>query len=190
MCTTSSARETPRAEQPWSALEPHLIEELRRIASRELGQERRASSLRPTELVNEAYLRLARQHALHPAQRTLVLSAAAKIMRNLLVDRARRRRAQKRGEGVRPLELQPELLSLGRDSLLDVLDLDEALGELERRDAQRGRIAELTLYSDLSQREIAQVLRSEGEDLSEDAVGRRWRSACAWLAQRLQLGRE
>jgi RNA polymerase sigma factor (TIGR02999 family) len=150
------------------------------MASREMRRERPGHTLQPTALVNEAYLRLLGGAGGAPAwnDRTHFLSAAARAMRNVLVDHARARNAQKRGSGLR-VTLDDELRGAG-DPGLDFLELNDALERLAAEEPRWARVVELRYFGGLELAEIAQAL-----DVSTITVSRDWRFAKAWLAQRL-----
>ncbi|MEZ6014837.1 MAG: ECF-type sigma factor [Planctomycetota bacterium] len=160
-------------------LVPRLAEELRRVASRHLGDGMRAVTLQPTLLVDEAWLRFFAGEGLAFGDRRAFLAFASKVMRNVLVDAVRARRAEKRGAGAQVALSE----STGADAPrgLDLLDLDEALAELAGNDPEAARIVELRFFGGLSLSEIALEL-----GLSERTVDRRWRFARAWLANRLE----
>jgi RNA polymerase sigma factor (TIGR02999 family) len=156
------------------ALMPLVYEELRRIAHRRLQAERDDHTLRSTELVHEAYLRLVDQQPSELENRTNFFAVAARLMREILVDYARSRRALKRGYGCKITLDQAVALPQTRD--LDVLALDDALNELSRFDPQQARIVELRFFGGLSIDETSSVLH-----ISPATVKRDWASARAWL---------
>lgn len=157
--------------------------ELHRIAARHLRGERRGHTLQPTALVNEAYLRLAKQPA-HPwHDRTHFFAVAARIIRRILVDHARARRTIKRGAGGITIALSNTAAPV-KPLDVDVLDLDRALSSLERLDAQQSRVVELRYFAGLSIDETAAVL-----GISASSVKRDWVVAKTWLRRHL-LGEE
>ena len=157
---------------------PILYSELRRQAGRYMRRERRSHTLQPSGLVNEAYLRLAASPDLDWHDRAHFFAIAARVMRQVLVDHARRRRAAKR-EGCHvtfddadaPVE-PPELL-----------DLEDALKELVALDPRQARVVELRFFGGLDTRETADAM-----GISERTVKREWQTARAWLQQRLLRG--
>jgi RNA polymerase sigma factor (TIGR02999 family) len=155
-----------------------VYDELRELARGYLRRQRAGHTLEPTALVHEAYVRLIQQD--HPGYQSRVhfFAVAAKAMRQLLIDHARRKGAAKRGEGWERITLS-ELRS-ARTSDIDLLDLDEALGELGRLDAQQCRIVELRFFGGLTIEETAEEV-----GVSTATVEREWRSARAWLSARL-----
>jgi RNA polymerase sigma factor (TIGR02999 family) len=157
------------------ALLPVVYKELQRLAHFQLRQERADHTLQSAALVNEAYLRLV---GLNPPQwesRTHFFAIAAQLMRQILVDYARRHRAGKRGggEGTLPLE-DATMLSVGKD--IDVVTLDEALKALAQIDPRKAQVVELRFFGGLSLEETAEVLK-----LSAVTVARDWSTARAWL---------
>jgi RNA polymerase sigma-70 factor (ECF subfamily) len=155
-----------------------VYQELRLVAARAMRIERPNHTLQPTALVNEAFLRLAGQSGLAWQDRAHFLGVAAKLMREILVDYARKRGAVKRGSG-RQINLTEDLL-LSEDRLDEVIAWDEILQQLEQLDARQARIVELRFFAGLNVDEVAEVL-----DISTPTVKREWASAKAWLHRRL-----
>jgi RNA polymerase sigma factor (TIGR02999 family) len=176
-----------RLLQGWSAGDraaveralPQVYSELRRIAARELRRERPDHTLGATEIVHEAYLRLARQPGLEWPSRHHFFAFAAHLMRRILVDHARHRNRSRRGGGERPLPLA-EVADLGGVSSPDLLALDEALTRLAALDPQKATIVELRFFAGLTVEETAVQL-----GVSPETVGRQWRRSKAWLYQAL-----
>jgi RNA polymerase sigma-70 factor, ECF subfamily len=133
---------------------PVVYEELHRIATGYLSRERPGQTLRPTDLVSEAYLRLASGSQPNLENRVHFFGIAARTMRQILVDHARKRDAGKRGGGERP-GLDDQVAAVER--LAELLALDAALEELAAFDARKARIVELLYFGGLTQDEIAQV---------------------------------
>lgn len=167
-------------EKARDELIPVIYDELRRIARRYLRTERPDHTLQSAALVNEAYLRLARQPAPQWQNRAHFFGVAAQLMRRILVDHARNRLAGKRGAGVTRLALDPDVASPGRADV-DLLALDDALGRLSILDAQQGRLVDLRFFGGLSIEETAVVL-----DISPATVKREWVTARAWLKRELK----
>jgi RNA polymerase sigma-70 factor, ECF subfamily len=168
---------SPLTVEQWFAL---AYEELRRLAYAVRQREGRIT-LSPTALVHEAYLRLASHHGAMPESRAHFMATAARAMRRVLVDLARRAQAAKRGQSPELVTLdgsEPSPLDL---SIEQVLALDDAIEELARRDARAALVVQLRFFAGLSGREIAEAVA-----LSEATVEREWRFARAWLAERLQ----
>jgi RNA polymerase sigma factor (TIGR02999 family) len=184
------ADEVTRRLRRWSggeetALEevlPLVYAELRRMARQALRRERSDHTLQPTALVHEAFLRLAPQGGKDWQNREHFLAVCAQLMRQVLVDHARRHRAQKRGSGGLKVSLDeaPGAAALTpRD--VDLLQLDRALDDLQAVDAPRARVVEMRYFAGMSIPEVARALgRSEWE------VKKDWTLARAWLARRLK----
>jgi RNA polymerase sigma-70 factor (ECF subfamily) len=168
---------------PASEVAPAVYHELRRLAAAYMRRERPGQSLQATALVHEAYLRLAgagtpwtdRQH---------FLGIAARSMRQILVERARARGAQKRWGGMNRVTLTETIAAASHeDALLPALD--EALSRLEALDPEQAKIVELRYFAGLSIEETATALA-----LSPATVKRRWTMARAWLFRELTSGEE
>jgi RNA polymerase sigma factor (TIGR02999 family) len=161
-------------QQALQALMPLIYEELRRIAHRHLRAERPDHTLRSTELVHEAYLRLVAQQPSDLENRAHFFAVAARLMRQILVDYARNRRAAKRNHGYKVTLSHAAAIAEKQD--LDVLALDGALNELGRFDPQQARIIELRFFGGLSIDETSEIL-----EISPATVKRDWATARAWL---------
>ena len=157
---------------------PLVYGELHRVARRYLQGERPNHTLRSTELVHEAYLRLVDQKPFEFESRSHFVAVLALLMRQILVDYARKHRAAKRGYGCK-ITLDPAL-AVPEEQDLDVLALDDALKELERFDAPQARVVELRFFGGLSIDEVADVLK-----ISPATVKREWATARAWLYREL-----
>lgn len=153
---------------------------LRRIAGRSFRNERGAITLQPTAVVHEAYLRLTQRADTPWPDRVTFLAYAARVMRQILVDEARRRGARKRGGGGGRVTLDGAMLA-DAPRQPDVLDLDAALCRLERLDPRKAMIVQLRYFAGLGIEEVAAFL-----SLSVATVNRQWRSARAWLARELR----
>jgi RNA polymerase sigma factor (TIGR02999 family) len=164
------------------ALVPLVVGELRRMAAGLLRRERRDHTLQPTALVNEVYLRLfGREAASVPWQdRVHFFGAAARSMRQVLVDHARAHRAAKRG-GLQARATLTDVAGVGAGGQVDVIDVDRALDRLAHLDARQAEVVELRVFIGLEVEEVAEVL-----GVSPTTVKREWRSARAWL--RVALG--
>ena len=161
-------------QEALKALIPLVYDELRRLAQYHLKRERADHTLQSTALVNEAYMRLAGQD-LRIQNRAHFFAIASQLMRQVLVDYARRHRAGKRGAGVCMLTLD-EQVALPQMRNVDVVALDEALNELARLDQQQSRIVELRFFGGLSIDETSAVL-----GVSPATVKRDWATARVWL---------
>jgi RNA polymerase sigma factor (TIGR02999 family) len=155
----------------------HLYRDIHAIAVRELRNERQLT-IRPTALVNEAYMRLAGLNKMQWQDRAHFLSMAARVTRQALVDEARQRRAGKR-DGGSPVTLSDENLG-SSDAPYDALDVDALLKELETFDAVAAEVVSLRIFGGLSIEEAAEAL-----SVSVATVNRRWATGKAWLTREL-----
>jgi RNA polymerase sigma-70 factor (ECF subfamily) len=167
---------------------PRLVDlvypELHRIAARHLARERPGHTLQPTALVHEAYVRMAQQAPGRDWQdRTHFFAVAAHVVRAVLVDHARARRAAKRGSGAITLDLNDVNAAAPALAPVDFLDLDAALQSLEALDAEQGRIVELRYFAGLSIEETAEALGT-----SPSTVKRGWLAAKTYIRRRLDGG--
>jgi RNA polymerase sigma factor (TIGR02999 family) len=184
-----SARENvTRLLRQWSAgdaaaldqLAPILYDELRRLAAAYMRRERPGHTLQPTALVNEAYLRLVGEAREGWNDRAHFFAIAARHMRHVLVEHARRRQAQKRGAGGRAVTLVEGLASDEKPT--ELIALDDALSALAALDERKARIVEIHYFGGLTQEEIATAL-----GVHANTVARELRLARAWL-QKEMLG--
>jgi RNA polymerase sigma factor (TIGR02999 family) len=160
-------------------LMPLMYERLRHLARQRLRSEPDAS-LNTTGLVHEAYLKLVDSPAVRVQDRGHFLGLASRVMRHLLVDHARTRRAAKRGSGVAPVEFE-EAGWIADDAVEPVIELDEALRRLSEMDERRSRILEQRYFGGLSLEETAEAL-----SVSLATIKRELRAARAWLAAELK----
>ena len=158
---------------------PIVYQELRRVASARLRGEGSGHTLQTTALVHEAYLRLVGLDRMTLQNRTHFFAMAARLMREILVDHARRKNAIKRGGGVTIVGLDDVAPGV-ENAFIDVLALDEALTALTSLDERLCRVVELRFFAGLSIAETADAL-----DVSSATVERDWTVAKAWLLQRL-----
>lgn len=158
---------------------PLIYAELHALAERHMRHERDGHSLSPTDLMHEAWLRLGGLGEVEDRRQFFAL--AARRMRQVLVDHARRRNADKRGGGVEALTLDAFEPNADRTSdTIDMLALEQALSELEAQDARKARVVELRYFAGLEMNEIAELL-----NLSRATVLRDWDVARAFLRLRL-----
>jgi RNA polymerase sigma factor (TIGR02999 family) len=161
-------------------LAPLVYAELRRMAGAYMQRERSGHTLQATALVHEAYMRLVGGEPAEWQNRAHFFAIAAHTMRQVLLDYARRRHADKRGgAGIRKVDMDAELL-VASDALEDVIAVDEALEKLAAIDPRQSRLVELRFFAGLSVEEAAEVL-----GVSAVTVKREWRLAKAWLRREL-----
>jgi len=163
-------------------LVPLVYDDLRRVARGHLRRERPGHSLQATALVHEVFLRLVDVDRMTLKSRTHFFALSARLMRQILVDHARRQRAGKRGGGVTVIGLEEAAAAAASTSTssVDVLALDEALDALSSFDVRQCRVVELRFFAGLNIPETADAL-----GVSTATVEREWVMAKAWLHQRL-----
>ena len=160
-------------------LVPLVYDELRRVARRHLRREQHGHALQATALVHEVYLRLVDVDRVTLKNRAHFFAVAAKLMRQILVDHARRQRADKRGGGVTMMSLD-DVSPAAQPSGVDVLALDQALDALSSIDVRQCHVVELRFFAGLNIDEAAEAL-----EISPATVEREWALAKAWLYRRL-----
>jgi RNA polymerase sigma factor (TIGR02999 family) len=179
----NSATEAMRLLEDWKrgdakaldALLPLVYKELRCVARSQLRKERPDHTLQSAALVHEAYLRLAGLNPPHWESRAHFFAIAAQLMRQILVDYARRHRAAKRGGNICKVSIENAgIMSRRKD--VDLLALDDALKSLTRLDARQSRVVELRFFAGLSLEEISEAL-----EIAPATVQRDWTAARAWL---------
>lgn len=176
-------RWTDGDKEALKSLVPLVYAELRRLAHNRLRQERQNHTLQTTALVHEAYLRLAENPPNRVADRKHFLALAAGIMRQVLVDHAREKLAQKRDGGVQ-IELDSRVAPVN-ERVLDVLAINEALTNLAKLDPRQSTIVELRFFAGLSIEDTAEIM-----GMSPATVKRDWITARAWLLQQLTFAAE
>ena len=157
-------------------LMPIVYADLRRVAAGYMRREAAGHALQPTALVHEAYVRLVDQKQVKWRNRAHFFGVAAVLMRRILVDHARRRRAEKRGGDWERVTLAGDEVATDTHKEIDVLALDEALERLAQFDPQQERIVELRYFGGLTIEETAEVV-----GISAATVVREWTIAKAWL---------
>lgn len=160
-------------------LMPQIYAELHQIAATHMRGERAGHTFRPTDLVSEAYLRLA--YGEHPEWKDRIhfFAVASRTMRQVLVDHARKRNAAKRGDGERPATLDEEIVAVQRPEAL--IALDEAISALEQFDERKARAIDLHYFGGLTHDEVAEVLT-----VHVNTVRRDLRLAEAWIERHLR----
>ena len=163
-------------------LTPRVYRTLRRIAGHQMQQERAGHSMQATALVHEAYLELIDVTNVNWQHRAHFFAVSAQIMRHILLDRARRRVAAKRGGTAERLNLD-ELPDLSGERARELIALEDALNELVKNDPRKARVVELRFFGGLSVEETAEVLA-----VSPETVMRDWKFARSWLQAELSNG--
>jgi RNA polymerase sigma factor (TIGR02999 family) len=153
---------------------------LHRLASRFMRGEGPEHTLNTTALVNEAYLRLVHQNNVNWQNRAHFFAVSAKAMRNILIDMARNRKRDRRGNDALHVSLDEALIFSG-DRAAELVALDDALTGLARLDERKSRVVELRYFGGLSVDETAEVLK-----ISPATVDREWQRARAWLYKELK----
>ena len=158
---------------------PLVYDELRKVAGGYLKNERPDHTLQATALVHEAYLRLVDWQNTSWQNRAHFFAVAAQIMRNILVDHARKKKAEIHGGNLQKLALD-EAISFSQEKEVDLVDLDDALQELAKLDERQSKIVELRFFAGLTIEETAHAI-----GVSTMTVSREWNFAKAWLYRRL-----
>ncbi len=167
--------------QAASQLLPLVYDELRRLASHKMTQEKSGQTLQPTALVHEAFMRLVGdQDRPQWDSRSHFFAAAAEAMRRILIESARRRNAEKRGGGLSRSELSDDDAVLDPDDFETLLSLDEALTKLAAEDPDLAKLVELRYFTGLTIDQTAEVL-----GVSPRTTKRNWTYARAWLRREL-----
>ena len=187
--STASSNDVTRLLVDWGngsqealdELIPLVYEELHRLAGSYMRREGRGHTLQTSALINEAYLRLVDQKSIRWQDRAHFFGVAARLMRQILVDHARRRSRAKRGGGARMVSLAEQ--SVIAKEIEDVIALDDALKHLAEMDPRKSRIVEMKFFGGLSTEEVAEVLK-----VTTRTVEREWRKAKAWLNRAISKG--
>ena len=184
---THATHEVTKLLKAWSdgdqsaldKLMPLVYEELHRLAHQHMRREKPGHMLQTSALLNEAYLRLVDQSRLHWENRGHFFGIAARLMRQILVDEARRRSFAKRGGGMIQIPLE-EAATATQQQSVNVVALDDAMKSLEKIDERKSRIVELRFFGGMSIEETAEVLK-----VSPGTVMRDWTFARAWLRKEM-----
>jgi RNA polymerase sigma factor (TIGR02999 family) len=163
-------------------LMPLVYERLRQLAAHYVRREPAGLALRPTDLVHEAYLRLVDQTRADFRHQTHFFAVAAGAMRRVLIDQARGRDANKRGQGWQRVTLDEAVTLTGAPDI-DLLSLNDALAKLAELDPRAAQIVELRFFGGLGNVEVAEFLRVSVRTVEDD-----WRTARAWLRRELSRG--
>jgi RNA polymerase sigma factor (TIGR02999 family) len=168
-------------EQALEQLMPLVYDELRRMARGFLRRQPAHHTLQTTELIHEAYLKIAKSDQQNWQNRAHFFGVAAKAMRHILVDYARSKQSQKRGGAQERVSLADDM-AVSRDQTSELVDLDEVLKALEVLDERKSRVVELKFFGGLTNEEIAEVLK-----ISSETVKRDWSFARTWLLRELEV---
>lgn len=166
-------------ERAVDELLPIVYDELRRLAKYHMSRERVSHTLQPTALVHETYLKLIDQREVDWKNRAFFFGLASEIMRRILVNHARDKKAEKRGGDAKQVSLSVAVESFQKPDV-DILALNEALESLAQIDARKAHIVEMKFFGGLTGKEIAEVLQ-----ISDATVERDWNFARAWLYEAL-----
>jgi RNA polymerase sigma factor (TIGR02999 family) len=169
-------------ESALERLTPRVYDELRRLAGRLMRNERQGNTIQATALVHEAYLKLVDIDNVNWQHRAHFFAMSAQVMRHILLDRARRTMAGKRG-GDSPRINLDEVPDLGTERARELIALDDALSAMSKIDPRKARVIELRFFAGLSVEETAEVLK-----VSPDTVMRDWRLARGWLLAEMGEG--
>ena len=161
-------------------LTPLVYDELHRLARRYMRRENPGHTLQTSALVNEAYLKLVDQKSVRWQNRSHFYAIAAQLMRRILVDHARSHARQKRGGEAQRWSLDATAI-MSKESVVDLVAIDEALNKLAKFDSQKSRIVEMKFFGGLSTDEVAESLH-----VSPRTIEREWRKARAWLRAALE----
>lgn len=164
---------------------PLVYDELRRVARKNLAGQRSNHTLQATALVHEAYMRLASCKQTHWQNRTHFFALAAQMMRQILVDHARSRKAAKRGGGALTVTLEDEAPGAGGTVNVDLIDLDTAMKKLAALDPRQSQLVELRFFGGLSIEEAARVI-----NISPATGKREWTTARVWLHHAMTSGEQ
>jgi len=184
---STDAQTITRLLREWSAGDadamPRLTEaiynELRRVAGAVIGSQAGSQTMQRTELLHEFYFRLPGMQEIDWKERAQFLSIAAKTMRNILVDHARKRNAAKRGGPADALLSDPPVLDSNLEA--DVVTVNEALDKFTLEYPRQAKVVELRFFGGLTLEETCEVLQAQGETTSPRTVDRDWTFAKAWL---------
>jgi RNA polymerase sigma-70 factor (ECF subfamily) len=184
---TQTSQKVTKLLEDWSSgdqsvpdkLMPLVYDELRRLAHQYMRREKPGHTLQTSALVNEAYVRLVDQSEIQWESRAHFFGIAARLMRQILVDQARRRNFAKRGGGAVRVSLN-EATAISQEQSASVVALDDALNNLEKVDPRKSRIIELRFFGGMSIEETAEALK-----VSPGTVMREWTFARAWLRREM-----
>ena len=180
-----SGDETKSATRPDAgAAMMRWYDELKAVAAAQLRRENKGHTLQPTALVHEAFLKLAKQRKLEEKSRSEMLALGAQLMRRVLVDHARRKKADKRGGGRGRVMLSDEVsLSVSPQNPIDVVVMDDLIETLGKSSERAARVVELRFFGGLTTDEIAASI-----EVSPRTVDNDWKFARAWIRREMSRG--
>ncbi|NGP87219.1 sigma-70 family RNA polymerase sigma factor [Fodinibius halophilus] len=167
-------------QQAYDKLFPMVYNRLREIAHRQLGKEHTEHTLQKTELVHEAYLKLTDINKLDWQNRAHFFAIATKAMRQILIDYARKKTAQKRGGQQQRISFEEGKIDLDRHAQ-DLIALNDLIDKMAEFDERKSRVAEMRFFTGMTNREIAEIL-----DVSTRTIDRDWLKARSWLHKELK----
>lgn len=165
----------------YDQLYPLIYQELRQIAYAQMGREVNDHTLSKTELVHEAYLKMIDQSQIDFTDRSHFLAIASRCMRQILIDYARKKHAQKRGGQNRDLTYIDELFDAQKEKAQELIDIDNALDELASLNERLSKVVEMRFFGEMTIQETAEAL-----DISQSTVKRDWMKARGWLYKKLR----
>lgn len=165
----------------YDQLYPLIYQELRQIAYAQMGREVNDHTLSKTELVHETYLKMIDQSQIDFTDRSHFLAIASRCMRQILIDYARKKHAQKRGGQNRDLTYIDELFDAQKEKAQELIDIDNALDELASLNERLSKVVEMRFFGEMTIQETAEAL-----DISQSTVKRDWMKARGWLYKKLR----
>ncbi|MGN8225964.1 sigma-70 family RNA polymerase sigma factor [Gracilimonas sp. BCB1] len=165
----------------YEKLYPLIYDELRSLAYRHMKHQRADHTLSKTELVHEAYLKMIDQTTINFSDKSHFLAIASKCMRQILIDHARKKHAQKRGGKNKDLTFIDELFSKQKKKAKELIDIDDALNELEKLNDRLAKVVEMRFFGEMTIEDTAEAL-----NISKSTVKRDWMKARGWLYKELK----
>ncbi|MCP9290393.1 MULTISPECIES: sigma-70 family RNA polymerase sigma factor [Gracilimonas] len=165
----------------YEKLYPLIYDELRGLAYRHMKHQRADHTLSKTELVHEAYLKMIDQTTINFSDKSHFLAIASKCMRQILIDHARKKHAQKRGGKNKDLTYIDEIFSRQKKKAKELIDIDDALNELEKLNERLAKVVEMRFFGEMTIEDTAEAL-----NISKSTVKRDWMKARGWLYKELK----
>lgn len=165
----------------YEKLYPLIYDELKLLAYRHMKHQRADHTLSKTELVHEAYIKMTDQTTINFSDKSHFLAIASSCMRQILIDHARKKHAQKRGGKNKDLTYIDELFSRQKQKAKELIDIDEALNELERLNKRLAKVVEMRFFGEMTIEDTAEAL-----NISKSTVKRDWMKARGWLYKELK----